>query len=314
MTQINKPGIEASRGWRLPPSRTEVEHIIKSSKSALSDKKTQTFAQVAHYAIHRRQRQWKDSTISVNKSYLRTQILPYFGDQLIDEIERVDVRRWFVSRHATPAAANRALPILSGIFEAAIAAGWRTDNPCRGVRKYPMRHRRRYLNDMEIRRLGNALRAYERPIPSALIRLLVLTGARQGELRRLRWADYRDGHLHLPDAKAGPRTIWLHAAARQVFDDLPVRSKWVFPSKIECEISNSVLYNAWDQIRHAAGLDDVRLHDLRHTYASFALRHGESIMIVGKLLGHRDVKTTMGYSHFNDSLALQAAQSVADRL
>ena len=138
----------------------------------------------------------------MNRSYLRCQILPTLGGRPVADVDRAEVRRWHAALHATPAAANRALPILSGIMRAAEVDGLRPagSNPCVGVRHHRQRRRERFLTAAEYRRLGAALGALEaaRPIAAAAVRLLALTGCRQREIRTLRWSEYRAGNLPSP--------------------------------------------------------------------------------------------------------------------
>ena len=273
------------------------------------------FETVAEEVFRRYARHWKPRTRAVNRSYLRSQILPWFRGRPVAAITRADVRRWFASLHGTPAAANRALPVLSVILRQAEIYGHRREdsNPCTGLRRYRTPGRQRFLTHEEIRRLGAALAAREAgaPLPVAAIRLLLLTGCRHGEIRTLRWQDYRERRLCLPDSKTGPRTVWLSSAARLVLDGLPRTSRWVFPASTGANcLSPETLYGCWRALRAAADLSGVRLHDLRHSFASFALQRGETVLIIGRLLGHRDPATTLKYLHFADDRAREAVETV----
>ncbi len=273
------------------------------------------FETVAEDAFNRCRRHWKPGTLAVNRAYLRNQILPWFGGRSIAGVRQVDVRRWFAALHATPAAANRSLPVLSTIMRQAEHAGYRprNSNPCRGVRRYRQRGRERFLTFDETRRLGAALDSLEAasPLPVAVVRLLLLTGCRQSEIRTLAWQDYREGHLFLRDGKTGPRTVWLSSPARQLLDGLPRTTRWIFPaSRCARPLSMDTLYRCWRAVCSKASLTDVRLHDLRHSYASFALRQGETVLTIGRLLGHRDPETTLRYTHFADAMAQDAVEAV----
>ncbi|MXX88419.1 MAG: tyrosine-type recombinase/integrase [Boseongicola sp. SB0677_bin_26] len=268
------------------------------------------FEAVAETAFRRHGRNWKESTLSVNRHYLRNQILPWFRGRQIAEITAQDVRDWFAALHATPVSADRSMPVLSVIMKVAEADGLRPEgsNPCSGIRRYRRQNRDRFLSYAEFGRLGRALRE-AKPYPSvSIVRLLALTGCRSSEIRTLRWTDYRDGHVHLRDGKTGPRTVWLSSAAREVLDGLSRTSPWVFPSgRAGGPVSESALSHAWSGIRAAAGLKDVRLHDLRHSYASLAVTNGETILTVGRLLGHGDPQTTLKYVHDSEAEAERAA-------
>ena len=264
-------------------------------------------------------RHWKPRTLAVNRAYLRNQILPWFRERPVADVTRGEVRRWFASLHATPAAANRSLPVLSVILRQAELHGHRPEgsNPCTGLRRFRQPGRERFLTADEIRRLGAELAARETAalLPAAAIRLLLLTGCRQSEVRTLRWRDYRAGHLFLPDSKTGPRTVWLSSAGRRVLDRLPRTSRWVFPAPGGADpLSTETLYGCWRPLRAAAGLPGLRLHDLRHTYASFALGRGETVLTIGRLLGHRDPATTLRYTHFADAAARAAVEDVGAAL
>ncbi len=278
------------------------------------------FEAVAEEVFRRYGRVWKASTLAVNRVYLKNQILPWFRGRPVAAITRAEVRRWFAGLRKTPAAANRSLPILSVILGQAALYGYREEgeNPCRGIRRYPRPRRERFLTLAEAERLGRALRKAP-PAPAALIRLLLLTGCRQSEIRTLRWRDYREGRLFLPDSKTGPRTVWLSEPARKTLDNLARTGPWVFPGAAgtgatapsrDGPMPAGALARHWRRLSEAAGLGGLRLHDLRHSYASFALRHGESVLTIGRLLGHRDPATTLRYTHFADEMARRAAASV----
>ena len=251
----------------------------------------------------------------MNRIYLRRQILPAFSGQRIADVSRSDVRRWFASLRATPVAADRSMPILSLIFKEAELMDLRPEgfNPCRGIRRYRRKGRERFLSDEEFGRLAARLAAHEArwPLEVAALRLLMLTGCRKGEVLTLRWTDYREGHLFLRDSKTGPRTVWLSEAARHVLERIPRTSAWVFPARRADRPRNrDWLVPVWCRVRAEAGLPDFRIHDLRHAYATLALRRGESVLAIGKLLGHASPQTTLKYTHLADAMVREAAETV----
>ena len=277
------------------------------------------FEAVAGTVFHRHERVWKPGTLAVNLCYLRNQLLPHFAGRPIAEIGRQEVRNWFARLRATPVAADRAMPVLSVIMKEAERMGLRPEgsNPCRGIRRYRRKSRERFLSDEEVRRLSARLAAHEARWPGqvALIRLLLLTGCRKGEILTLQWSDYRDGHLHLRDSKTGPRTVWLSGPARAVLDGISRNGRWVFPaSRGDRPRSISWLDWFWPRLRAEAALEDVRLHDLRHTVASLALRQGETVLAIGRLLGHRRPETTLKYIHLADAMVREAAETVGAAL
>ena len=235
------------------------------------------FEIVVDEVFRRYARNWKPSTLKVNRNYYRNHILPWFEGRPIGDIAAHDVRRWFASLHSTPVSADRSAPILSVIMRQAEVYGYRPEgtNPCVGIKRYRRQGRERFLSIAEIRRLGGVLARYEadHPQATAIIRLLLLTGCRKGEIVSLKWRFYREGKLFLPDSKTGPRTIWLSSAARAILDSLPRKTTWIFPSpRTDGFLSAAAVDPVWNRVRAEAGLRDVRLHDLRHTSASFDYR------------------------------------------
>ena len=273
------------------------------------------FETVADEVFDRYRRHWKPGTLKVNLYYLKNQILPWFGGRPIRSITHLDVQRWFASLHATPVAADRSVPVLSVILRQAEVYGYRPEgsNPCTGIKRYRRQGRERFLTHDEMRRLSRVLdRCWEcRPFHASVVRLLLHTGCRRSELLMLRWSEYREGKLHLCDSKAGPRTVWLSSAARQILDNLPRFGPWVFPRRCGSHhLSRASLNRFWQSIRITAGIKDVRLHDLRHSYASVALAHGETILTIGRLLGHNNPATTLKYTHLADATVHEAAEAL----
>ncbi len=293
-------------------ARTQAQNVLTALRSGQPERETM-FETAAADMVRRYSRQWKPSTLTVNRNYLRTYILPRFAGRRIADITAQEVRDWFMSLHATPVAADRALPVLSVIMTMAETDGLRPEgsNPCRSITRYRRQNRERFLSDAELARLGQTLCAVESSPAIALIRLLALTGCRSSEIRTLQWTDYRDSHLFLRDSKTGPRTVWLSEAARAILDTLPRSSRWIFPSvRGDDPLSKTMLTSAWMRIRERAGLTDVRLHDLRHSYASVALSSGETVRTVGRLLGHRKPETTLKYTHHTETDVETAAAAM----
>jgi len=273
------------------------------------------FETVADEVFRRYARNWKPSTLKVNRGYYRKQILPWFQGRPIADIAAQDVKQWFASLHETPVAADRSAPILSVIMRQAEVYGYRPEgtNPCAGIRRYRRQGRERFLSTAEIRRLGEVLARHEADHPQsvAIIRLLLLTGCRKGEIVSLKWRYYREGKLFLPDSKVGPRTVWLSSAARAILDGLPRETPWIFPSsRTNGFLHAETVSKVWQRMRAEADLCDVRLHDCRHTYASMALAQGETVLTIGRLLGHRNPATTLKYTHLSDAMVREAADTV----
>ena len=296
-------------------ARTLVASLRNGSGNEASAPPDIAFEVVAEEVFRRYARNWKPSTLKVNRGYYRKQILPWFEGRPIAGITAADVRRWFASLHETPVAADRSAPVLSVIMRQAEVYGYRPEgtNPCAGIRRYRRRGCERFLSAVEIRRLGEVLARHESEHPQAvaIVRLLLLTGCRRSEIVTLKWRYYREGKLFLPESKSGPRTVWLSSAARAILDGLPRKAVWIFPSphRDSC-LSGVAVTRIWHSMRAEADLRDVRLHDCRHTYASMALSQGETVLTIGRLLGHRDPATTLKYIHLSDDIVREATDAV----
>ena len=265
----------------------------------------------------------KPNTQRQVRGVLRCHILPALGKMPLVAIERaqaVDLQQKLCDR---PVTANRAVKVLSHMYR--LGEGWgmvpEGCDPCRSVEKYPERRRERFLTDAEFARLGRVLdeavdSASASPIAVAAIRLLMLTGCRKSEILTLRWTDVdlEAGELHLADAKAGPRAVQLPPTAVRLLEALPPREgcRWVFPGEDrEGRFSGGGLDHVWQTVRTNAELEDVRLHDLRHSFASRALALGETLPVIGKLLGHNDIETTARYAHLARASIHEAAERIA---
>jgi integrase len=263
----------------------------------------------------------KASSAATDRRNLRLHLRPALGSLTVAEITRADVVRLHHDMRETPGAANRILALLSKMMNLAERWGLRPDgsNPCRHVERYPERRRERFLSAAELGRLGEVSRELEAkgaesPSVIGAIRLLVLTGARRSEILNLRWehVNLERGLLQLPDSKTGAKIIHLGAPAIQVLADLQRRSEWVLPT---ASGSGPVsLSKPWSRIRDEAGLADVRLHDLRHSFASVGAGAGLGLPIIGKLLGHRAAATTARYAHLADDPVRQASEAISSRI
>lgn len=260
---------------------------------------------------------YKPSTRTGRNSVLAGQLLPAFGATPLDRITRNDVLHWFDAYSRTaPGGANRALEILRQILEFAIAHGHISINPARDVTMNRRTALTRFLSRDELRRLHRALdrhaRAGTRLARQAdIIRLLLFTGCRKGEILSLRWSEVDGDTLALADAKAGPRKVYLNAEARRIIERQPRgRSPFVFPSVSSSKRPYRPHLPLWDRVRTEAGIEDVRLHDLRHTMASHAVMNGVPVPVVSRLLGHSNVRMTLRYAHLADKDIDAAAERV----
>ncbi len=259
----------------------------------------------------------KASTASRYRQLLRCHILPVLGDVPVADVGRENVAAIHHALRERPSTANGALFVLSKMFGLAEAWGLRPkrSNPCRSVRKYRPRYRERFLSRAEYQRVGRVLEeANAWPPAVAAIRLLMLTGCRSEEIASLKWddVDRGSGELRLRDTKTGPRRVPLTPTAIELIDGIEriEGNPWMFPGK-KPGTRVASLANHWHVLREKADLPGVRLHDLRHSYASRALAIGESLSMIGKLLGHANVETTARYVHLARDAEKVAAARVA---
>jgi integrase len=262
----------------------------------------------------------KPSTAVEYRRLIENYVLPAVGRKPVREVTRADVSRLHHDHRTKPYAANRALAVMSKMFTLAEKWGERPDgsNPCRHVEKYGEHKRERMLSADEFSRLADALRTYGRsPYVVAAVKLLVFTGARLSEILHLKWEwiDFDRGEARLPDSKTGAKTLHFPAPALAVLADLPrVEGN---PYVIVGNVAGARLVNLekpWRAIRAAAGLDDVRLHDLRHAFASVAASSGMGLPIIGKMLGHTQAATTHRYAHLASDPVKAAAATVAAKI
>ncbi len=266
----------------------------------------------------------KPVTASGYRHALDRVLVPAFGSLPLGGIGRDQVAALHYRLHKTPAMANRVVETLSRLFHMAEAWGEAPEggNPCRFVKKYPERSSERFLSEREFRRLGRVLGEMEAEgkvsgSAAAAFRLLMLTGCRRNEILTLRWedVDLDAGELRLRDAKTGARSVALSPAARTVLAALTrlPDNPWVIAGP-RPGMRLSGLNGRWEAIRDRAGLEDVRIHDLRHSFASRALALGESLTMIGKLLGHRKVQTTARYAHLARESVKASAARVAESI
>ena len=266
----------------------------------------------------------KPSTAHSYGIAIRQHVVPRLGSRSVAGITRADVADLHHAMRATPYAANRTLGILSAMFSAAELWGLRPQgsNPCRYVKRFRERKRERFLSDAEYRRLGAVLReaestGTESATAVAAIRLLMLTGCRLSEIMNLRWEDVSlpAGELRLRDSKTGAKRVHLGGPAVAVLRGMERKdgNPWVIAGRRPGTRIAS-LHFPWARIRRRAGLDDVRLHDLRHSFASGGLLVGEGLPMIGKLLGHSHVQTTARYAHLADDPVKAAADRIASRI
>lgn len=264
----------------------------------------------------------KASSRREDQRQLDVYVLPRLGLAKVAGVTRADISKFHhqLGREHGPYQANRTLALLSKMFSLAEKWGLRSDNtnPCKHVDRFRETARERYLTEAEAARLVRALDAVERdrtvPIQAVwAVRLLMMTGARLGEILGLRWqhVDLEARVLRLPDSKTGKKEIMLSDAAAEVIRNIPrqVGNPFVIFGRDQERFVG--IQRSWGKIRAAAELPDLRLHDLRHSYAAFAVAAGLSLVEIGHLLGHKQPSTTARYAHLIDSQRRVATDKVA---
>ncbi len=272
------------------------------------------------YLPHARQhkRSW-----AVDERIARQHLSAAFGDRYFAGISRSDVEYWLQGlseKGLAPATCNRILAVLKKICSLAQVYGIfpSGQSPCSGISSFKILvFRERCLTDEQARRLMRELERSPRREARA-VQLLMLTGARKSEILKARWecVNFEQQLLAVPLSKSGrPRHLPLSDAAVAVIRSLPREDAcpWLFPGRAPGK-PLSDLYLFWDKLRRKLGLSEVRLHDLRHTFASLLVNAGHSLYEVQKLLGHNDPRTTMRYAHLGQASLLAATQTVSTRL
>lgn len=245
---------------------------------------------------------------------------PIFGARPLAAIHRAEIEDWLrslIESGFAAASCNRFLAVLKTICTVAQVHGFLPvgHSPCLGISDFKhLVPRERYLSKAEAERLMHALKVSCHPHARAL-QLLLLTGARKSEILKARWenVDLERGVLTIPVSKSGKaRHIILSAAAMAVISSLPRgETPWLFPGHSRGKpLSDVYLY--WNSLRRELGLGDVRIHDLRHTFASFLVNAGHPLYEVQKMLGHSDPRTTMRYAHLEQTTLRAAAEAVSE--
>lgn len=282
----------------------------------------------------------KPTTLATDTGRIERHIKPLLGNKYCRSVTRTDVERMMrdIANGKTAVnvktgfrgraivrggkgTATKAVSLLGAIFTFAVNRGMRPDNPVHGVKKYASNKHERFLSLAELGRLGAALSEGEKTgLNQAAIngiRLLIMTGCRKTEILTLKWrdVDFERSCLRLPDSKTGAKTVPIGATVLTLLEALPhlKDNPYVLPG--EKPKSHLVgLPRVWEKIRSIAELDDVRLHDLRHSFASVGAASGDSLLMIGKLLGHRDSSTTARYAHLADDPLKATADRISNKI
>ena len=280
------------------------------------------------------------STLATDKGRIERHIKPLLGRKRVKDLNMNDIKKFMrdVATGKTAAniktgkhgrarvtggegTANRTAGLLGGIMSFAIDGGIRSDNPVHGVKRYAEKRSERFLSPKELALLGDVLTTAERDGENKTaingIRLLILTGCRKAEILTLRWAhvNFDAGYLELPTSKTGQKRVPIGAPALELLASLPrlEGNPYVLPGE-KAGKHLVGLPGVWRRIRKTANLEDVRLHDLRHSFASVGAGAGMGLQVVGKLLGHRSPSTTARYAHIADDPAKAAADRISSAI
>jgi integrase len=287
----------------------------------------------------------KPTTAASYRHTFSCYIVPKFGQRKLRDLTKMDVARLHSSLQKTPSAANRVVAVLGSLYGWAGRRGWVPEgcNPTMRLEKFREQRRERFLGSDELKRLGDALREAETtgipwavdegrptakhlpqpdkrltvvsPFAVAAIRLLLFTGCRRGEVLNLRWedVDFERGVAMLPDSKTGRKPVLLGAPALRVLADLPRVGPYVIAGDDPAR-PRADLKRPWDAIRKRAGLQGVRVHDLRHSFASIGAGAGLGLPVIGRLLGHTQPSTTARYAHLADDPLRRASEMISQSI
>ncbi len=264
----------------------------------------------------------RQGSVRNDQSMLDGYILPKLGKLRVVAVGNQDVQKLHNQMRQTPYQANRTLALLSKMFELSVRWGMRSDNPARGVEKFPEEKRDRWLSDEELSRLLAALAEHPNQVAAEAIKLQLLTGARIGEVLTAKWTDFdiergvwtKPSHHtkqkrreHLPLSSASCELL------RRIREARAAKSAWLFPGQSP-ERPYKDLKAFWRSVTLAADLKDYRIHDNRHTHASHLVSSGLSLPIVGRLLGHTNPSTTQRYAHLADDPLRHAADIIGNKI
>ena len=287
----------------------------------------------------------KASTAASYAAVLNNYFLPKFGRRAADQVTTTEITQLHLSLGDRPYQANRLVAVIASMFSFAARHGIvpRGMNPAQGIERFRESARERYLGIEELNRLGETLRLAEAeglpwrldsgkpqskhlareenrrtvlsPEVVLAFRLLMFTGARLREILTLQWShiDFERGLINLPDSKTGRKTIVMSAATVDLLRNRERRGPFVIPG-LDGDRSRSDLKKPWQAIQRHAGLEGVRIHDLRHTFASIGAGASLGLPIVGKLLGHSQPATTARYAHLDADPLRRASNIIGDHL
>ena len=332
--------------WTPEAARTQAKKLLGKIEAGgdpaaqrEADRKIPTFSELIDTYLAEGCSHKKSTTLAADRGRIEHHLKPLLGKAKIDQLSRADIERMrdavtagrtaetpeqrrpgSIARGGKGAAAQCVL-LAGSIIRFAIERGLRRDNPAHGVKKAGVRKMERFLSETEIAQLAQVLQtdalATGNPYPAAAIRLLLLTGCRRSEIIGLRWqdVDFERQCLRLPDSKTGRKIVYLNAPALSVLKELPhVRGNphVIVGSRLGAPLRG--IDKTWFRVRRNAKLDNLRLHDLRHSFASVGAAGGLSLPIIGALLGHKHSATTARYAHLSADPLRAANDAVGARI
>ena len=333
--------------WTVDQARAEAMRVLgrvangdDPAKEKQEAKKQITVAELCDLYLEQGTGTKKASTLLTDKGRIERHIKPLLGRLKVPDVTRADIKRFLqdVANGKTAkdvktglrgraivrggkGTASRTVGLLGGIFSFAFDVGLINENPARGVKRFADKKGQRYLSQQELVALGKALReaaeAGENSSAIAILKLLIFTGARKGEIETLKWReiDFQSGYMRLADSKNGQKAVPLNAGALEILNSLTrlEYSEFVFPAH-RGNGHYEGTPKVWKRIKIHAGLNDVRLHDLRHSFASVAVSGGASLPIIGALLGHTNSASTQRYSHLHDDPLRAASEAIGGKI
>ncbi|MBP9692240.1 MAG: tyrosine-type recombinase/integrase [Alphaproteobacteria bacterium] len=299
-----------------------VAHGEDPAQSKQQNQNLFSMQDLARDYIERHGQKKRKTSLKEDSRFLKNIILPSLGSLKVAHVSRRDIENLHLHLKDTPYQANRVMALLSKMFSLAVSWGWRADNPAQGIEKYQEEKRDRWLNDEELQRLWRVLDKHSENLTAYVFKFLLLTGARRGEALQATWEQF--------DLKKG---LWVkpaHLTKQKKKEHLPLSDKalllletlkkrntegspYLFPGKKAGEPLKEVK-KFWRTVLKQANLENVRIHDLRHTHASHLVSSGLSLSIVGKLLGHTQASTTQRYAHLADEPLRKATEVFGNKV
>jgi integrase len=324
MTLGSSPALKVDDARRIAKQHLgDVERGRDPASEHQVERAAPTMADLAERYLAMKRDVKRPSSLRNDEDMFRDIVLPVLGKKRIQAVTSADIESLHRSRKDTPYRANRVLALLSHAFRHAVRWGWRSDNPVSGVQRFHEDRRERWLQGDDLSRLLAVLEEHPNQRAAQAIMLMLLTGCRKGEALAAHWNQFDlDAQVwtmpsHHTKQKKLNRVPLNHAAVKllaglKAAREVGTPSPYVFPGDVPGKPLQDIK-GAWRSICKAAGLSDVRLHDLRHTYASHLASNGTNLNVVGRLLGHTQAATTMRYAHLADN-PLREATAVMGKL